>query len=368
MQTRRLKSIVLILLTSFIFAVLLSTEVLSFDVWSQIEYMNEAELDTSSIGMIAHFPRYMVVYPAYYFSEMLDVELSLVYGWYLLSATTLISLLWEKSRETLFQFQNKFSFVLLLPFILLFFVNGRFVFGLLGLSILLYISIAYENSDLTFIKIIGMLLGLLFCTVSSGVFVVGLLFWILSFVDVNKHKPKLKRIYGWFALLAVLMPSAVLTSVFLIKNFSFYLDEGYGLVGILSHGLGMFINPDPLLESCVVEGVQGATCLFASLFSVLGPVFSVILVTSVLLLIVFILYKLNFPKQANRGLILSAFGGVFGITTLMSFIFVLPICVNRKLLILRKPAKIKVTDDSESDRVESKNEFAGNYEVVAGIK
>lgn len=348
------------------FSVLLITDELSFDVWAQVEYMNEAELDFSSIEMIAHIPRYIVVFPAYYISEFLEVELSFVYGWYLLGATVLTSILWEKSREMLLQNNYKSSLVLLLPFVLLFFVNGRFVFGLLGLSMLLCTSIAHANTELTLGKIIGMLLGLLLCTVSSGVFIVGLLYWLFSFVDVNKRKPKIKSIYGWCVFLLVLIPSTILASVFLVKNFSFFIDEGYGLLGVLSHGLGMFINPAPLLDNCLIEGLDDSTCQVASVFSVLGPFFSVIFVFFALIMTVRVIHKLNLPNQANRGLILSAFGGVFGITTLMSFIFVLPICVNRKLLQSEKTSTLNVHNSSESEELKSEGELCRSSEITAG--
>lgn|GEM_PF-6456620 len=366
LQIRRLNSVFLILLASLMFSVLLITDELSFDVWAQVEYMNEAELDFSSIEMIAHIPRYIVVFPAYYISEFLEVELSFVYGWYLLGATVLTSILWEKSREMLLQNNYKSSLVLLLPFVLLFFVNGRFVFGLLGLSMLLCTSIAHANTELTLGKIIGMLLGLLLCTVSSGVFIVGLLYWLFSFVDVNKRKPKIKSIYGWCVFLLVLIPSTILASVFLVKNFSFFIDEGYGLLGVLSHGLGMFINPAPLLDNCLIEGLDDRICQVASVFSVLGPFFSVIFVFFALIMTVRVIHKLNLPNQANRGLILSAFGGVFGITTLMSFIFVLPICVNRKLLQSEKTSTLNVHNSSESEELKSEGELCRSSEITAG--
>lgn len=351
MKTRRVKSSFLILISTFIFTILLFTKSLHFEVWDQVEFMNQVELDTTSIDMLAHLPRYIVVYPAYFVSEFFDIDLSFVYGYYLLISTALISILWEKSREMFFFEKTKFSLVLLIPYIFLFFVNGRFIFGLLGLSTLLWLSISYARSDLSLPKVIGMFVGLLFCSISSGVFVVGLLFLLLSFIDVNKHKTRGKRVFGWFALFLILTPSIVLANIFIVKNFTYFEDEGYGVFGILSHGLGVFLNPDPLVENCSGESMGSVLCTVASTLSEIGLVFSGTLALLLVLIIVFFIKKLKLPKLAKRGLVISAFGGIFGFTTLMSFIFVLPICINRNYLSLVPNAEDPIRNFEDENKV-----------------
>ena len=336
MKIHQLKAGALISVATLIFVSLLFTGVLHFEVWSQIDYLSNAEVDTTSASLMAQLPRYFVVSPAYLLSDELGVNLDAVYSWYMLGVTVMTSILWAISRDMLFKSSAKFSFVYSVPFILLFGVNGRFVFGLFGLSLLLSLSISLANSGLTVAKTIGMFFGLLFSSVSSGVFMVGFLFLLMSFIDKNnKDNPRVKngtkKGAVWLVLILIVLPAFALTGAFLFKNFTYFMDEG-SLLNILSHGLGVFFNPEYQLGQCLTYNDSGLICRYVAVVSLVGMMLPTVLLLSMILLGAIVISKLNFPNLAIRGLILSALGGVFGFTTLMSFIFVLPICVNRKYL------------------------------------
>lgn len=307
--------------------------VLHFEVWDQIDFMNKAQMDISSIGMLAHLPRYLVVSPAYIISDFFSWDFDIVYGWYIFFVTILTGALWVKSREKLLKPTANMQLVILVPFVLLFVVNGRFVFGLFGLSLLLYISISNIQSSLSPTKVIGMFIGLLYCSISSGVFAVGLLFLVLSFLDSNALKLETNKLTEWILMLLILVPSIALTSVFLSKNISYFQDEGYGLIGIISHGLGMILSPARIVQNCAENNTGGLVCASASLVLEIGMLLPIFLALITMIVTVVFIKFLKLPKLAIRGLTISALGGVFGITTLLSFIFVLPICVNRKYLV-----------------------------------
>lgn len=309
--------------------------VLHFEVWSQIDFMSKATMDTSSVGMLAHLPRYLVVSPAYFFADMFNWELDIVYGWYIFCVTVLTVILWVKTRERLLNPSANLQLVLLVPFLLLFVVNGRFVFGLFGLSLLLYLSISRYKSGLSLTKVVGLFIGLFYCSISSGVFVVGLLFLFVSFLDANHRKSGASKLTEWILMLLIFIPAIALMGVFLSKNLSYFQDEGYGFIGIISHGLGMILSPERIVQNCAEENTGGVVCASASVVMEIGMVFPVLLVLITMTAAVTLIRSLRLPKLAIRGLVVSLMGGVFGITTLMSFIFVLPICVNRKYLLNR---------------------------------
>lgn len=306
--------------------------VLRFLVWSQIDFMSKAEITTSSLGMMAHLPRFLVISPAYFVSETIGKELNDVYEWYILLTTSLTSLLWVKSRALLVRPKERFSLVYALPYLLLFVVGGRFVFGLFGLSMLLYFTISHAHSGLTISKGLGMFAGLFYCSVSSGVFVVGLLFLVLTFINTNRIKVGRERVVGWVGLAILLLPAISLTTVFVVRNLIYFEEEGHGVFGIISHGLGMVLNPEPVVAACADVNASGMVCSAASLVVEIGIFFPALLVMSLMACAIVLMKGLHFPRLAMRGLMLSLLGGVFGLTTLMSFIFILPICVNKKYL------------------------------------
>lgn len=307
--------------------------VLHFEVWDQIDFMNKTQMDISSVGMLAHLPRYLVVSPAYIISDFFGCDFDIVYGWYIFFVTISTAALWVKSREKLLKPTANMRLVILIPFMLLFVVNGRFMFGLFGLSLLLYISISNIQSSLGPTKMVGIFIGLLYCSISSGVFAVGLLFLVLSFLDSNARKSGVNRLTEWILMLLILVPAIALTGVFLSKNISYFQDEGFGLIGIISHGLGMILSPARVVQNCAEENTEGLVCASASLVSEIGVLLPIFLALITMIVVVAFIKFLKLPKLATRGLAISALGGVFGITTLLSFIFILPICVNRKYLV-----------------------------------
>lgn len=330
MKIYRLKSIVLIASCALMIFLLVLSDRMNFAVWEQIDFMSKAEIDFTSLGMMAHLPRYLVVSPIYFLSESVDQPLNDIYALYIIFVTTLTGLCWMKIRELVADSDRKFSIFFAVPYLLLFFVSGRFVFGLFGLSLLLFIVIKAVQSEFDTYSFVGLIVAMLFCSVSSGVFIVGLFFLIVTVLKKNIFKFGVSRIVGISAFLLALIPALVLMSIFLIRNISFYQDEGFGIFGLVSHGLGLVLNPDPVIDACNVSGDTGVMCSFVSVVTEIG----VMLSTTLLVLIGVIFYNIskyfNFPDMAMRGLLISALGGVFGVTTLFSFIFVLPICINKR--------------------------------------
>lgn len=313
---------------SLIVAALLMNGSLHFEIWSQIEFMNKADFDPGSMGMIAHLPRYITVLPVYFFSEYFNFEPNEIYGFYLLLLSNITFLTWLKTREALMKPRYIFSPVLVIPFLILLVTSGRFIIGLLGLSLLLYSVVSKQekfqtkNAALTAI-------GLLFCSVSSGVFTVGLIFIVLSTFSKNSNRLQKK---SKIPMLFAMIPAVGLTVVFLIKNLEYYSSEGYGFFGIISHGVGMVLNPLPVLNTCQSESVGGLVCNAAQLIFEVGSVLPLITTLLFFLLVYVGMVFFNPPTSAKRGVLISIVGGVFGLTTLMSFIFIVPVFTKRKNL------------------------------------
>ena len=170
-----------------VLALLVARGHLQYEIWGQIDFLSRVDFNSPSTQLLTHFSRYMVVWPAYYLADFSSFELGFVYSVYILLLAGTTSLIWCKTRELfLNSAATNFPTVALIPLGLLFAVNGRFMFALFGLSLILYSIVRGRSCRLDAICLIAMVTGLFYASVSSGTFMVGLLFLLWALKDLYK--------------------------------------------------------------------------------------------------------------------------------------------------------------------------------------
>ncbi|MEH6689102.1 MAG: hypothetical protein V7693_17785 [Halopseudomonas sabulinigri] len=319
------KSNLYILFTAVLLAAFIFFGYLEFEVWGQVEYYRSGYVNAGGFFVSPHMLRYMVVHPVYEISAALGFDLNAVYTWYLFISAIVVSKVWASVRRSYTQSKRSFSFLIAIPLILLFFVNGRFVFGLLGLSFFLKCVVDLEFERFNFFHFSLIFFGILFSSVSSGVFFVGVVFLLVSLFDLYRRRPG----FIAFPMKVVLLVPVVLVSffslIFLQKNFTYFVEQSGSAIGILKHGFGFLIVPDAFHDLCG-SGRGSLQCSVLSIFNGEARFLLAFIILGLLILFLLAFKKFSIvPEVAFRGLCISVLGGVFGFTTLFSFIFVIPI-------------------------------------------
>lgn len=332
------RNVSLITLSFMVCACLLIVGYLDFEVWGQIVNYRSIYLTNGGLVLSPHILRYLVIHPVYEISSIFGFNENIVYSWWILFAAAWTSRLWLSTRSRYLWRQPRLSLVYTLPFFLLFFINGRFIFGLLGLSLLLWVVVRLERDRFKIFHLLVVVFGFFFTSVSSGIFLVGLLFFVFSLLDLWARRPDIfglsTKIFFWVPVFFV----GYFSFVFLQKNIVYFLTDDGGLLSIFSHGLGFLLFPSVEQLSCDLES-DGLQCAVLDFFP--GEA-RVILFVSILLffwLAFFVARKINvIPSIALRGLVLSMIGGIFGFTTFFSFIFVTPLVfVSHAKFVQRRP-------------------------------
>lgn len=313
------------------------SNIFGLKIWSQIEYINLMDkLDFFEPALLVHIPRFFVVYPSYYFGKIFDIDENLAYTIYVILLASLTSIIWIKIQRMLVN-NNKFrNYSFVIPFLLLFIINGRFMFALFGLSLLM-MCLVELRLKINRPFVLGVILfSLLYTSVSSGTFSIAVLFLIATSFRVLLNYLMVKQILVrminivFLSLISTFL--AYLTILFLQKNLDYYGGGFEGVANIISHGAGLVFNPEPLLDSCSFEG--GLICSF-SLFLLSDSVYQAVFILFFVILffaILSYLYLSNLHLFAKQAIFISLVGGIFGFTAFMSIIFVAPVFLSRSKL------------------------------------
>lgn len=323
---------------NFIFTVIAFSlaflNLLEFKIWSQITYINQIEIfNYFEAGLLVHIPRYFVVLPSFYFGDIFKVNENFVFTIYVILLASLTSLIWIKIQEIIVSKKKYINFSFIIPFILLYFINGRFIFSLFGLSLLLLILVKIRLNIYEPYMLIGFVLSFLFTSVSSGTFSVALLSIIvtsrrafINYLFAGSYVIKILKILCFAFVFLVLF---YLFYLFFNKNLTFYGGGFGGAHNMLSHGLGFILNPTPLLEYCGFD--TGFLCSISLMINSSAFVYLLLIFCFLIVFLYFLLYlyicKIHlFAKQL---IVVSIVCGVFGFTALMSIFFVAPIFLKR---------------------------------------
>lgn len=324
---------------ALLLAGLLATGGRHYEIWGQIDYLHRAAFDFSSLptaGMMAHLPRYIVVSPSYLIAGWLGMDPNRVFGWYVYLLVCLTAWIWLRVRIEVSMTPPTRYFGFLIPFLLALVINGRFAFGLFGLSLILLVLVRVRLYGFRFWHVIAGLAGLLFTSVSSGIFTVGLLFAILTIIEFARsgnaqHEVRVRRLLLGLFIVALGIPIGGLFWIFMMKNMSYYGEGFTAALDMISHGFGMIVNPYPLATQCRVDGDNSFLCVVGSQLA--GSWFVIMMLGTALLsaaaCFVLWLRKSGLLILARRGVVLSMLGGFFGLTTLLSVIFILPVWVKK---------------------------------------
>ena len=333
--------IIVILMTTLLIA---DVPVRIYDPWSQVEYMSKIDYQEGiSIDMLAHIPRYIVVLPSYIASWIFNIDISYSYTIYIYICIAMISSAWQEiMRLTNADFKS-YWWLTSIPFIIALFVNGRFLFVLLGLAFLhRELAVKKYTSKYSIHKIA---LGMLLCSVSSGTFMVGACLAAPTFFKSNKklHKDeldnksvlKVNKIAAKIIQIILVGSSLTLTWVFIRKNLLYFggikfdaiwAMASHGLGAVFHSGYGRNCTPTNLIDTCRIASFANTDNLLLGIFIVLG---------TLSLLIASIVFLLSLNRMGRYTFCLSIFFGVFGLTTLMTIISTIPLLrahiVNKQL-------------------------------------
>ena len=336
----------------FFLIIIVSNNIIEFTPWIQIEYIHDVITDKdklfSEVEEKFHILRYLVVYPAYLFSNILKIEITKTYSFYVIFVLFSTSVIWKRICN--YKLANKFETFIkcIIPLSLAFIINGRFAFSLLGISILIFgILLRRESKNYYyFVDIFGLLL----INVSSGTAFVGFIFFVTSnFRDIQKFTryiffnliPNFKLIkkFYLFIPISLIFSMAFLNLVVLInKNITFF--GGYKfetLYGLLSHGFGMIFIEDinnPVYEKCNLNFF----CKI-SRFLISPNISNVILIIMFIFIVFLTLYfyfyiiKKNYLDILFKKLVLISFiAGFFGVTGFLSILVIIPLINFKELL------------------------------------
>ena len=312
---------------------------LVFEPWSQIKYYATYDwLNARSImNSIPHLPRFSIVYPCYFINEIFRINLNLVYGIYIISILFLTGIFWQRISKYLNNSNIWQFFCSLIPLSLSFIINGRFAFGLLGISLIIYKAYyrKYENPNNN--NFIIEFIGLYLSTVSSGTFFFGLSIFliinskiilksslyqanILTQLRFNK-KNTLKNIFETLYTLLMI----ILFIMFTIKNFAYY--GGFninGINGLLSHGIGALFSRESLIKECINSNSSLCDLSYLINSNQIMNLFIIFISLIFLYLLVKILKTGNLNYFAKLTIIFSLMSGVFGFTAFLSIIVIIP--------------------------------------------
>lgn len=226
---------------------LVNTEVIGYRLWPQVEYLYN---QLGGIGLHQfydhpHSHRYQLVRWIYGLSEWTGIDRHLIFANVCIAVLVLVS--WVTSRTVVWRTQwARLSIVFLacfgFYFALSLFMNGRLIFGLLGIAWLVtfirYFS-QHENW-----KVVLVFIGALFLSgVTSGVFLsaaaaafVAVLYaWL---VDIKRHGWRIR--WGLYLSLGVVgLVFLPIVHMMLFKNLDYYDRD---LVKVVEHGMGQVIT------------------------------------------------------------------------------------------------------------------------------
>lgn len=307
-----IKFIIFLLIATYSLACLFG--ILNFHLWGQVVTLWDDNTEISSLLLHPHGMRYLLVYPIFVVSDLLNVS----YNW-LFSNTVIILIITitrhvikavEEIQHGLTKSDKDILFLLICSFFmaLSLFMNGRILFALTGSAILINILISWDKHNLWGI-VLPLFLIVFLSSVSSGTLVVSIITFI-SFLIYKSMTTGLK--YSKNHMLLILF-AGILATVFpllkilVMKNINFYGGGWDGLIAMLAHGLGkVFLVVD-------------------------SDVLALILLTLALTVMLFLMSYHYYKRMIIPifFIALSLAGGLFGKSTLMMFLppFIVVVCV-----------------------------------------
>lgn len=232
-----------------------------FRLWSQVNVFWSGNDPWAEIIFHYHGIRYMLVYPLFKLSEWTGLSpdylftitaplLILLVAWFATrSVQTLGGNLSPTKRVVVFAGISTFFILLSL------FMNGRLLFAMAGMSILLWTLLDWNfNRDL--ISLCSILAAFLLCSVSTGTFLVAITaFYTFIGVNLVLRNPAVRRrrILLYYAVLLVLLTPHVSALVF--KVFDYFGGGIDAMLKMLGHGYGLLLIHGNLaipLAGCLV--------------------------------------------------------------------------------------------------------------------
>jgi hypothetical protein len=330
-----------------------------------VEYLRHINLeDGLSQGIITHISRYAVVFPAYWASNFFDIDIILVYTAYVKTVVFLTSLCWINMSMSKFRSPLRSAVVGCTPYLLLNVINGRFAFCLCGFA-LLYLS--YYNTNIaknTVIRPIVDLLGVLLTSVSSGTFMVAASILvckalasnpisssnhanainvshrlmpnslqIIRFpISLSRLRSKLFRFeFDFFVYVLIAFCVIMLIGLFVSKNLDYFGGLNLqSLFEMFSHGMGFVVNASRTLSECSDSSSRSliSVCNIAETLERSELLSGLALLTffaTVCLSLLYVSSAKSLDQLAKCTIYASMIFGLFGLTTLMSAISVIPV-------------------------------------------
>lgn len=239
----------------------------SFDIWSQITYVLQTDADTQDYHAIlalyetgqVHFLRVLLIFPYYFISNCLSMNLQLFFS---ISLVFFVYMIYRINAAILQHYIPRRKLLILLVFYILLslFMHGRLVFSMLGNSVLLYILYRnfYSEKSLKHQTTVGLfVLSLWLVSVSTGTFMVFLGSVILFFLlQALVMLPKINRKYVFLLLMfgCFIMLISPLILKYIDKNLAFF-DGSF--IAMMSHGIGGVLKDSVYLIvlSCICFSV-----------------------------------------------------------------------------------------------------------------
>lgn len=195
------------------------------------------------LNLHPHALRTLLMLPIYFLSDILPLDTDVVFGIFI------VLCIYASSQLVIYMGMASFIVnlvVLCFFFALLLAMNGRIAFAIWGNTLILYALFKRhyigEGSILKFLFLI--MLGLLFCSVSSGTTFVAIVFLVCFYlVHLLLSFPKInKKILLSFCLVITLLlwHGKDMLTVYLYKNLTYYDGSVYNM---LSHGVGKYTSP-----------------------------------------------------------------------------------------------------------------------------
>ena len=326
-----------------ILIILILNKNLIFEPWGQIKYYSTFSsaydwFDSRNfIKIFPHLPRFSIIYPCYLINNIFNISVSLSYGFYVISILCVASIIWHKIAEYSFNSKNWPFLCSLIPLSLVFVINGRYAFCLLGISLIIYKAYYRKYEHPTNNNFLIEFLGLYLSTVSSGTFFFGLFFFIiinyrkiiktfiyqlriLFLLNFNKNN-NFKNIFEIFNILFLIF----LFLLFVLKNFEYYGGLNInGLNGLLSHGIISIFKKEILINECLMS--KSSLCDLIYILNSNEILHISLLVFSLILIYISleILKNNNLNYFAKLTFILSVIAGFFGFTAFLSILIIIP--------------------------------------------
>lgn len=235
---------------------MVALDLIGFSIWRQVYDVHESNLGQFTIASYYHFPRYILVYPAFFMNDFFPgVGEEKWFSFYViflyLVIVAVLSKIYlkyaSKVLRTVLTRDVSFSLFFLVMSPLLFILNGRAIFGIFSASILLY-YFSYFDSFSFFKKSFLIFLSLFTSMVSSGFVVIAFSsLFVVDFMKTNFFTKKGGIKILFYFLIATYSYDFI--SFVFEKNISFFGGGFEGVVNMLNHGLGrIFMEFDFLLS------------------------------------------------------------------------------------------------------------------------